>query len=263
MKRVVLLPFFATLLLAALGSPARAQEVPLDKQKGVRGRVVVAAELLNKPTPLTPERERPLRGNAAVRRPLGREIAPIVEPPPALTIMLEGEGIRTENVEPPKLVVEGMRIVPSGLVAPRAMAIQIENRQATAITVVDKGGAVVAKIEPGATADAPLRVGQHSLSIQEMPFATASVRVLERGRILTLKDGEIPLSDIPGGEYTLTFFFGAEPLRIQPLLVPEAGLVFIDATVSALKVVEVSIKDASMRVAVPPSGLVPKDDAIP
>lgn len=250
MKRPLLV-----LLLLALAPTAWAQEVPLEKQKGVRGRVVAAEELFSTPTRLSQARESALRGDAIVRRPLGRPLTPIVEPPPALVVMLEGDGIRQESAETPRLVVEGMRIVPGSLVAPRPVAVQIENRQATPITIVDQKGATIAKVAPGGTADAALGSGEHLLSIQEMPFATAEVRVLERGRILPVTAGEIPLVDIPGGEYTLTFFFGAEPLRIQQLVIPDQGLVFIDATVSALKVVEVSIKDASMRVALPPSGL--------
>lgn len=258
MKRPLLV-----LVLAALAPAAWAQDVPLDKQKGVRGRVIAAPELFTAPVPLSADRERALRGEALVRRPLGRPLAPIVEPPPALVVMLEGNGIRQESAETPRLVVEGMRIQPGGLVTPRPVAVQIENRQASEITVVDGGGRVVVKVAPGATADASLGAGEHLLSIQEMPFATAAVRVLERGRVLPVKGEEIPLVDIPGGEYTLTFFFGAEPLRIQQLVVPDQGLVFIDATVSALKVVEVSVKDASMRVAVPPSGVPGSPDVVP
>jgi hypothetical protein len=248
----------ATLTLATATAHAQAEAVPLDKQKGVRGRVVVAPDLFTTPVPLSEAREKELRTPALVRRPLGREVKAIVEPAPSLVVMLEGEGIRQENPEIPKLRVEGMRFIPGGIVAPRAMAVQIENREAVAINIVDETGARVATIPPGATADANLRTGEHLLHVAEQPFATAAVRVLDRGRVLPVANGEIPLVDIPGGEYTLTFFFGAEPLRIQPLVVPEQGLVFIDATVSAHRVVEVSIKDASMRVAVPPSG-VPKD----
>lgn len=253
--------FLVLLVVCGLSTAGRAQDVPLDKQKGVRGRVVVAPDLLKKPAALSVDRERALRGTAMVRRPLGRPLTPLVEAPPALVITLEGDGMRQDTTVVPKLTFEGMRFSPGSMVIPRPMAVQLENKHGSAITVVGTAGAVIAKVEPGQTSDVNLRPGMQLLSVQEMPFATAEVRVLENGRELTLRDGEIPLSNIPGGEYTLTFFHGAEPLRIQPLTVPESGLVFIDATVSALKVVEVSIKDASMRVALPPSSV--GGDAVP
>ncbi len=251
--------FAATVFLAGA---ARADDVPFDKQKGVRGRVVVAQELLTSPAALSPAREKALRGSALVRRPVGRALRPLLEPAPALVVMLEGDGIRQEDVPTPTIRFEGRRFLPGSLVMPRAGVVHIENHDAETVTIVDEGGSVLAKLAGGAAADANLRTGDRTLSTVEMPYATAAVKVLDQGRVLPLKGNEIPLTDIPGGEYTLTFFFGAEPLRIQPLQVPDQGLVFIDATVSALKVVEVSIKDASMRIAVPPSGL-PKEDGTP
>ncbi|HEY4222492.1 MAG TPA: hypothetical protein VGO62_14150 [Myxococcota bacterium] len=244
-------PLCVAIALASASAVA-ADEVPLDKQKGVRGRVVIAPELLTTPVKLTGPREKALRGTALIRRPLGRPIAPLVEPPPALVVMLEGDGIRDENPEQQKVKIEGQRFLPSSLVMARVANLHVENHQKEDLTLIDDKGGVLGKIPAGGAIDAPLRAGEHELSLAEMPYATASVRVLERGRVLPLKDGEIPLVEISGGEYQLTFFFGAEPLRIQPLPIPEQGLVFIDATVSALKVVEVSLKDASMRIAVPP-----------
>jgi hypothetical protein len=254
MTRLVL----ALAVLSAFSARA-GDEVPLDKQKGVRGRVIVAAELLTSPVKLSAARDKALRSPAIVKRPLGRPLAPMLEPAPALVVMLEGEGIRQENADLPKLRIEGRRFLPGSLVMPRVGSVRIENKQREDVVIVDENNAVVAKVPANGTVDAPLKLGEHTLSIQEMPYATASVRVLERGRALQLRDQEIPLTDIPGGEYQLSFYFGAEPLRVQPLQVPDQGLVFIDATVSALKVVEVSIKDSSMRVAVPPG----KEDGSP
>jgi hypothetical protein len=255
-----LVPFALAALTLAVA--ARAEEiVPLDKQKGVRGRIVVAPELLSTPVKLAAAREKALRGAAIARRPLGHAITPITEPPPALVVMLEGDGIPRDAAEPPSLRVTGRRFLPGGLVLPRIGPLRIKNEQKEPITVVDEAGGVVAKIPAGGAVDAQLRPGEHMLSVAEMPYATASLKVLERGRILPLVDGEIPLVEIPGGEYQLSFYFGSEPLRVQPLQIPEQGLVFIDATVSALKVVEVSVKDASMRVAVPPSSTLKEDGA--
>lgn len=238
---------------------ARAQDVPLEKQKGVRGRVVVAPELLSTPVPIEGERERLLRGTALVRRPMGRKPLPLVENPGDLVVMLEGEGLpKPEGATLPKLVFSSMRFTPGSIVTARPTRVQIENKQGTPITVESATAAGAAKssgpIAPGATGEIDLAAGDHLVTVKELPFASASVRVLDKGRPLPLTaEGEIPLVDIPGGGYQLTFFLGAEPLRIQPINVPDRELVFIDATVSALKVVEVSIKDASMRIAVPPT----------
>ncbi len=250
----------AMLLVAAtVGSaPARAQDVPLENQMGVRGQVVIDPALLSTPVPLAGERERRLRGGAIVRRPLGRVLLPLVEQPPALVVMLEGNGLRNVDTALPRLVFQGMRFSPGGLVTPRPTRVQIENKQGRAITFA-AGLLKTLPIEPGKVGELDLGPGEHLLTTKEMPFATAAVRVLDKGRPLLVKGGEIPLTEIPGGTYQLTFFFGAEPLRIEDISVPDRGLVFIDATVSALKVVEVSIKDASMRVAVPPSFRSPSD----
>lgn len=238
---------------------ARAEEVPLDKQIGVRGQVVIAPELLSTPVPLTGERERRLRSGAIIRRPLGRKPRPLVEAAPPLVVMLEGDGLRVpENGALPKLVLQGMRFSPGGMVIARPTRVQIENKEGIPITVTT-GAQSTAPIAPGEVGELELRAGVYLLTTRELPFASADVRVLDQGRVLPLKDHEIPLVAIPGGTYQLTFFFGAEPLRIQDITVPDRGLVFIDATVSALKVVEVSIKDASMRVAVPPTLRAPPD----
>lgn len=240
-----------SLLFVAIATTLARADVVVDKQqRGVRGRVVVAPELFTTPVPVTGERERLLRTPAIVRRALGRPVRPIVEPAPALTVMLEGE-FRQLPAESQNIRLEGMRFLPGTLVLPRAMSIQVENRQAQTATIVE-GNVALASIPPGGTVDIPLKTGEHLLSVKELGFATASVRVLDHGHVLPVQNGEIPLVDIAGGEYTLTFFLGAEPLRIQPLVVPEGGLLYMDASVSALRVVEVSVKDASMRFALPP-----------
>lgn len=251
MHKLASLPFALAVLLSGV---AHAQsDVPLEKQKGVRGRVVVAPDLLSTPVPIGEERERLLRSPAIVRRPMGRKPTPILEAPPDLVVMLEGDGLpKAEGAVLPKLVFHGMRFLPGSVVVPRPSRVQVENKDQRPITVV-AGKLASPAIAPGEVGEIDLPAGEHLLTVKELPFAAASVRVLDKGRALPVKEGEIPLVDIPGGSYQLTFFLGSEPLRIQPLTVPDRELVFIDATVSALKVVEVSIKDASMRVAVPPT----------
>jgi hypothetical protein len=254
-KPLSLSPFVVALVAAsALAPSASAQDVPPEKQKGVRGRVVVAAELPTTAVPLSPEREAALRGAAIVRRPI-RVPKKLSEPPGALVVMLEGDGIRDDKLESPRLVLAGMRLTPGSLVVPRVITVEVENQQGVPVTFVDAGGAEIGKAAAGQVGQLTLKPGVTFVRVKEMPFATASVRVLERGRALPLKNGEIPLTDITGGTYMLTFFLGSEPLRAQELSVPDLGLVFIDATVSEKGVVDVSIKDASQRVALPPSGV--------
>ena len=242
----------AILLLAAA---AGAQEAPPDKQRGVRGRVIVAPELWRADTwPITGVREAALRSGAIVRRPVGRALKPLVEHAPPLTVMLEGGGLRQESPETPTLKVTGMRFVPGSIVVPRAVVARVQNGEAVPITIIG-GDCGPVKIAPGETGDVSLKpptpsadgtVAPVELSVAEWPFAKALARVLPSGRTLPVKDGEVPLQDIPGGEYTLTFFLGAEPIRQQPLTVPERGVVFIDATVSAKGAVDVSIKDSAV-----------------
>lgn len=252
-------------LAAALASPAsRAQDqVSPDKQRGVRGRVVVAPELWrDEPWPITGVRESALRSAALVRRPAGHGVKPLLEATPPLTIILEGGGLRQENPETPTLKVSGMRFVPGSIVVPRAIVARVQNDEKVPLTIVGGDGGPV-KIAPGETGDVPLKaptagadgaVAPVVLSIQEWPAARALARVLPAGRVLPVKDGEIPLQDIPGGEYTLTFFLGAEPIRQQPLVVSERGVTFIDATVSAKGAADVSIKDSGAMVPIAPPG---------
>jgi hypothetical protein len=242
-----------TIVLAVLGVsalPAHADDPAKDK--GVSGKVVVAPELATTAWPLSPERERALVTPALVRRPV-RATTPVTELPGPLVVMLEGEGIREENPKAPTLVLEGMRFVPGTIVVARVLPVEVQNKQEGPVTFVDETGAEIGKAGPGETATLKLKTGMTLVRVKELPFATAAVRVLERGRVLPLKDGNIAMTAIPGGEYMLTFFLGSEPLRVQELVIPDQGLVYIDATVSQKGVVDVSIKDASMRTAVPVS----------
>lgn len=249
-----------TVTLASAGSAAQEQVSP-DKQRGVRGRVVVAPELWSDEAwPITGVRESALRSAALVRRPAGQGVKPLVEATPPLTIMLEGGGLRQESPETPTLKVAGMRFVPGSIVVPRAIVARVQNDEKVPLTILGGDGGPV-KIAPGETGDVPLKappagadgiVAPVVLSVQEWPAARALARVLPAGRVLPLKDGEIALQDIPGGEYTLTFFLGAEPIRQQPLTVSERGVTFIDATVSAKGAADVSIKDSRAMVPIAP-----------
>ncbi|MBI1946981.1 MAG: hypothetical protein HYS27_14895 [Deltaproteobacteria bacterium] len=247
------LALLATTAPLALAPIAHAQDTP-DAKRGVRGRVVVAPELYRLGTwPITGVRKDALESGAIVRRPVGRALKPLQEQAPALTVMLEGGGLRQENPETPTFKVSGMRFLPGSIVVPRAVVARVQNDEKTPITVLG-GDAGPVKIAPGETGDVALKppvpsadgtVAPVVLSVAEWPFAKALARVLPSGRVLPVKDGEIPLQDIPGGEYTLTFYLGAEPIRQQPLVVPERNVLFIDATVSAKGAADVSIKDSA------------------
>ncbi len=245
----------AAVVIATLAAApaAIAQESP-DAKRGVRGRVIVAPELYRLDAwPITGVRKDALESGAIVRRPVGRALKPLQEQAPALTVMLEGGGLRQENPETPTLKVTGMRFVPGSIVVPRAVVARVQNDEKIPITVVG-GDSGPVKIAPGETGDVALKPPPPApdgstptviLSVAEWPFAKALARVLPSGRVLPVKDGEIPLQDIPGGEYTLTFYLGSEPIRQQPLLVPERTVLFIDATVSAKGAADVSIKDSA------------------
>ena len=58
---------------------------------------------------------------------------------------------------------------------------------------------------------------------------------------------------VDGGEYKLAFYLGAKLLLAQTVQLYDDRVTFIDATVSAKEVVVPTIKDASLRIALPPS----------
>ena len=81
-------------------------ERAFDFARGVRCRVIVAPELyLLDAWPITGVRKDALESGAIVRRPVGRALKPLQEQAPALTVMLEGGGLRQENPETPTLKV--------------------------------------------------------------------------------------------------------------------------------------------------------------
>lgn len=245
----------AIAIVALAASSASDAQVAPEAKRGVRGRVIVAPELFRPDAwPITGLRKDALESGALVRRPVGRALKPLLEHAPALTVILEGGGLRQENPETPTLKFSGLRFVPGSIVVPRAVVARVQNDEKIPITVVGADGGPV-KIAPGETGDVPLKPPPPSpdgttapvvLSVAELPFAKAIARVLPSGRVLPVKDGEIQLQDVPGGEYTLTFYLGAEPIRQQPLAVPERSVLYIDATVSAKGAADVSIKDSSV-----------------
>jgi hypothetical protein len=232
---------------------ARAQDPPANKESGVRGRVVVEPALLAATEgPLDAGTVEALRTTSLVRRPLGRVQRGMMGPMPDLQVVIEGEDLRVESAPPRTLVFEGYRFSPSQVLLTRPGAIAVENRHATPITVM-KGSEVAATIAPKETAQVSLAAGEHVLSVREMPYARGQARVLERGMALPMSDnGDLPFTALVEGEYSVSFWLGTERLyQPTPFQHTRNGLEYIDATVSANRVVTVAIKDASLQVAVP------------
>jgi hypothetical protein len=229
---------------------------------GVRGKIVVSPELPNTEWPLTPDEEKARRAPARVRRPAGRaEPKPLTERRPELLVVLEGA--RSDATIPRKLVVQGHRFLPSQILMPKAGDLAVENKMGKKITILDGQGRALVALEPGETKTAPLPEGTATLAVEEIPSARAFVRVLDRARVLPVKDnGDVDFVGVEPGEYKLVFYHGAEPVYQQPLALGDEKVLFIDATVSAKAVVTVAVKDATIRIAVPQQGVpVPPEPA--
>ena len=236
-----------------VGTAAFSQPAEGEKEKGIRGRVVVAPELLAAAEwPVDAARGEALKTPANVRRPQGRRLQPLMEPLPELLVLVEGEDVRPSNAGPKTIVIEGMRFVPGQMLLPRGGPVAIENKQGQPITVVDGAGKELATLTPGETKQVTMLEGVHELRMRELPYAKASLKVLSRGRSLPVTiEGDIPLVELIGGEYELSFWLGVSELHRRPFRVAQNGLVYIDATVSANTVVDVTIKDASYQVPIP------------
>ena len=247
-RRVKSAPLFVA--LATLALPASADP---PRENGIRGRLVIAPELRDaKEWPVDDVRAAALRTPANVRRARGRPIKAMTEALPQISVVVDGEDLRNEPAPERKMLVEGMRFSPGQMLLPRPGPLEIENKQGQAITVIDETGKVLGTIAPGATGSVQVPEGKHELSMKELPYARASVSVLAHGKLLPIEaDGTIPLVDVPSGEYELAFYLGAAELRTQKLTLPPSGLLYIDATLSANTVVDVTVKDASVQIAIP------------
>jgi hypothetical protein len=236
-------------MLLSVGALA---QVP-PRESGVRGRVVVEGALLDaKVGPLDRATAEALRTPAQVRRPVGRVVGPMLGRVPELTIMLEGENLRPETPPPPTLMLEGYRFSPSQVLMTRPGPIALENRHTQPVTIV-RDGKASAKIDAGETIQIALQAGEHTLTIKEMPYARGFVHVREAGHALTRDDnGDLRFTPLPEGEYSVSFWLGTERL-FQPtsFFHDRNSVQFIEATVSANRVVTVVIKDATVQVAIP------------
>ncbi len=250
---------FVTLVGAALFFPAVAQPRQ-ENQSGIRGRVIIAAELLGATDwpltdwPAAAERAKALATAGYVRRPQGRALLTMTEPAPDISIVVQGESVPADDVPPKTLVIEGMRFVPSEVLLPRSgKKLKLENKQGVAVTVLDEAGKAVHEIAAGETWEMTPSLGLHSVSLKGMPYATATILVLRNGRFLVLNEtGELKPLALTGDDYLLSFYFGAEAKTTTKLKLASGGQLFIDATISANRVVDVNVVDASVRFDVPP-----------
>jgi hypothetical protein len=244
-------PVIFSSLSVLLGVGALAQVPP--RESGVRGRVVVEATLLQaKVGPLDRGTSDPLRTPAQVRRPAGRAVGPMLGQMPELKIVLEGENLRPETPPPPTLVLEGYRFSPSQVLMTRPGPVALENRHTQPITIVRDGNAS-AKVGAGETIQIALQAGEHTLTIKEMPYARGFARVLASGHPLQREDnGDIRFTPLPEGDYSVSFWLGTELLfRPTSFFHDRNSVQFIEATVSANRVVTVAVKDATIQVAIP------------
>lgn len=252
-------------LVASLFAGAlQAQEPAQAKQGGLRGKVVVEPALLAATEgPLGKVVVEGLQSPSRVQRSSGRPPRPLLGPMPDLQVVLEGEDIRTEVAPPRTLVVEGYRFAPSEALLTRPGAIAIQNGHATPITVL-KGTEVVATIAPGQTEQVTLAAGEQVLSLREYPHARALVKVLERGATVAISDsGEVPFIPLVDGEYNISFWIGADRIfGPYAFSLARNSLGFIEATVSANRVVTIAVKDASLQLAVPVAPVGPQPPEI-
>jgi hypothetical protein len=235
-----------------VGTVSFAQEPNKDKESGIRGRVVVEPELLAATEGAVDEVvAAALRTPSYVRRPRGRRVHPVVASLPELQVVLQGEDTRADNAPPKTVVFEGHRFTPPQTLLTRPGPLAVENRHKTPITFTI--GAETTTIGPGETKQLQLAVDKHVLTPKEFPYAKGQVTVLERGIALPVDDnGDIAFTQLVEGEYNVTVWLGTSLLyQPTPFRLPRGGLSFIDATVSANRVVTVAIKDASLQVAVP------------
>ncbi len=235
-----------------VGTAVFAQPETPSREAGVRGRVVVAPELQAATEIAVDEvRAASMRTPAHVRRPRGRKIQSMMEPLPALSIVVEGEDVRADNAPPKTIVIEGMRFVPMQVLLTRPGPLAVENRQGQAITILN-GDKALETIAAGETRQVTLPAGTHTLSMRELPYARASVKVLERGRALPYDDnGDIPFVGLVEGDFQLSFWLGVAELHRRDFHVSRNGLSYVNATVSGNTVVDVNINDTGDRFVAP------------
>jgi hypothetical protein len=231
----------AALLAITLASlPATAGDG--EKERGVAGKVMIAAELLAATSwPVDDDRATSIRTPARLRLPVGRPLLPLTEPMPEVLFMLEGEGLPKDARPPPTIKLRGMRFEPGQFTLPRPGFVAFQNDHNVVLTLVDQDGKELGVLAANQTTQIELVDGMQRLSTKEMPSATATANVRRHGRVMTVRpNGEIDKVDVPGGEYVIAVYLGAKSLRADQVVVPDQGVLFFSYTVSANGVVDVT-----------------------
>jgi hypothetical protein len=247
-RRAPVLVLVVALAALLIGGASFAQSA---LKSGVRGRVIIARELSQATTqPIDPGVGAWFQTDANVRRQSGRGLkVSLSEPVPELLVVLEGE--RPQTAEVRAVHFQGLRFVPSSLLVPKPARLKVYNDEAFPITV--GAASATERIEPGGSAFFDVPAGRHELRVMDQSFARADINVLEKATILPVKpDGLIDPVMLEPGDYQLGFYWGATPLQVQSVTISGNGMVAIDASISANRVVTVSVKDGDLQVAAPP-----------
>jgi hypothetical protein len=217
-----------------------------DKAHGLKGHVSISNDLTSRTTwPLTDARAKSITSPARTRRPMGRLVGPLSEPMPALTFLLEGDAAHTEPQKPSTVVVAGQQFLPSELLLVHGGVLAVDNRSAGKLSFVDSDGKDLGSVAAGAQGQLTLRRGDHTVSVKEIPSMKLLCRVVENAVLLAWKDnGDIPLFDVPGGDYNLTVYLGATTLATKPVSISDTRVQDLQVSVSATGAVEMSVRDA-------------------
>jgi hypothetical protein len=227
------------LCLALLAGQASAQ-VALRREEGIRGKVVIAPELLKSTTRVVDAaRAATLRTPARLRWPSGRTLAPVTEPRGEILVVLNGRDAPREARTPPTVVARGMQFFPSQVLLPRAGEFLLKNEQKSALVVMFEDAERKANVDtrvsiaPGEIGRIPAPEGNWQLVVEDTPSQRVAVTVLHDGRVLKMADnGDVAFIEVPGGDYTLSVYVGSTVLSQKPLTIPERGLMYFEATVT-------------------------------
>ncbi|MCP4498648.1 MAG: hypothetical protein GY822_01615 [Deltaproteobacteria bacterium] len=239
----MLIPLFSLAFFAPVASAQSALK------SGVRGRVVVAKEFLEKKEwPVEGARAKSSLGVSRVRRPAGHgPLNVALEPAPELLVVLEG--IKDEIPSEKEIVFEGLRFSPGTVLVTGTTSLKVTNRHTTAIRLRDEKNIDLGTVAAGETKNIELANGKILISSKEFPFALAEVTVVEKAKVLQLRAKDGFFDDVPlvPGDYRLAFYHGAIPFIVQEITVPKREYIAIDATISGNRVATVSIKDGGLK----------------
>ncbi len=253
----------ALLLLAAL-APSGTASAQGAIQSGIRGKVTIASRLLTAEEWVIDENKRAsMLEPARVRRPSPHGVlGQPTEPNPPLKVVLQG--VKTKQAPDSFVAFESLRFSPRQVLVLKPGKLVVENRHATAITLVGPAGKELLQVPAGQKAAVELPAGEQVLSVKEFSFVRLATNVMDDALFLPVeKNGTIPPIPVESGEYKIGFYHGASPLSVVPVLIPGAEYVAVVATVSDNRVVTVNFKDGGLKVSMPPRRVVADDDEEP